>query len=178
MISSGYKGKIREVLPMGVRNCADLGTNFIKIVRRLMDNEDLMKLLYYTDKDPLSQPNLTNEQKMEYVYKKLVKFVPRVGPREVENPIVSIRMVSGREDASNNQFKNVAISVETFCPLEQWIIKGENLRPFAIMGEIQRSLNGKTIDGLGKMIGGDFDLQFLTDEISCYEQTFSLTSYD
>lgn len=46
------------------------------------------------------------------------------------------------------------------------------------MGEIQKSLNGKTIDGLGKMIGGDFDLQFLTDEISCYEQTFSLTSYD
>ena len=80
-------------------NKAFISENFSAIIK---NNEDLMKLLYYTDKDPLSQPNLTNEQKMEYVYKKLVKFVPRVGPREVENPIVSIRMVSGREDASNN----------------------------------------------------------------------------
>lgn len=163
---------------MGVRNCADLGSNFIKIVQRLMANEDLVKLLYYTDKDPLSHPNLTDEEKQQYVLEKLIKFVPRVGPREVEKPVVSIRMVAGREDSSNNQFKNVSISVESFCPLNQWAIKDENLRPFAIMGEIQKSLNGKTVNGLGKMVGGDFDLQFLTDEISCYEQIFSLTSYD
>ena len=46
------------------------------------------------------------------------------------------------------------------------------------MSEIQKSLNGKTIDGLGKMTGGDFDLNFLTEEISDYEQIFKLTSYD
>ena len=46
------------------------------------------------------------------------------------------------------------------------------------MGEIQESLNGKTINGLGKMTGGDFDLNFLSDEISCYVQSFSLISYE
>ena len=46
------------------------------------------------------------------------------------------------------------------------------------MGEIQKSLNDKKIEGLGKLTGGDFDLNFLTEEISDYEQTFSLTSYD
>ena len=60
----------------------------------------------------------------------------------------------------------------------QWIIKDTNLRPFAIMGEIQKSLNGKKIEGLGKLMGGDFSLNFLTEEISAYEQTFVLTSYD
>ena len=44
--------------------------------------------------------------------------------------------------------------------------------------EIQESLNGKTINGLGKMTGGDFDLNFLSDEISCYVQSFSLISYE
>ena len=62
--------------------------------------------------------------------------------------------------------------------MTQWIMKGTNLRPFAIMGEIQESLNGKKIKGLGKMVGGDFDLNFLTEEISAYEQTFVITSYD
>jgi hypothetical protein len=44
---------------MGVRNCEDLGVNAQKIIRRLMANQNLLKLLYYTGKDPLSQPDLT-----------------------------------------------------------------------------------------------------------------------
>ena len=46
------------------------------------------------------------------------------------------------------------------------------------MGEIQKSLDGKKIEGLGKMVGGDFALNFLTEEIGAYEQTFMLTTYD
>ena len=80
--------------------------------------------------------------------------------------------------ATNSEFKNVSISLETFVPMTQWVIKDTNLRPFAIMGEIQKSLNNKKIEGLGKLTGGDFDLNFLTEEISAYEQTFVLTSYD
>ena len=48
---------------MGVRNCKEIGENLQKIVRRLMANNNLVNLLYYTDKDPLSQPYLTEEQK-------------------------------------------------------------------------------------------------------------------
>jgi hypothetical protein len=46
---------------MGVRNCKELGENLQKIVRRLMANDNLVNLLYYSDKDPLSQPYLTDE---------------------------------------------------------------------------------------------------------------------
>lgn len=34
------------------------------------------------------------------------------------------------------------------------------------------------IEGLGKMSGGDFELNFLTEEISSYKQEFIITSYD
>jgi hypothetical protein len=46
------------------------------------------------------------------------------------------------------------------------------------MGEIQNSLNDKTVNGLGKIQGGDFDLVRLTDEMSAYRQIFSITEYD
>jgi len=46
------------------------------------------------------------------------------------------------------------------------------------MGEIHKSLNGKVIDGLGKIVGGDFQINFLTDEIGCYEVAYFITSYD
>lgn len=69
----------------------------------------------------------------------------------------------------NGEFKNVKILVDVFVPLTQWFIQDTNLRPFAILGEIQSSLDNKTINGLGKISGGDFDLNFVTDESICYQ---------
>lgn len=161
-----------------VRNCKDIGVNLQKIMKRLMSNDDLIKLLYYTDKDPLSNQNLTEEQKEKEVFEKLIKIVPRIGPKETAQSIVAIRVVSGTKNRENTEFKDVIISIEVFVPLTQWIIKGTNLRPFAILGEIEKSLNGKVIEGLGRMKGGDFELNFITDEISNYTQEFLITSYD
>ena len=163
---------------MNVRNCTDIGVNAQYIVKRLLANQNLLKLLYYTDKDPLSHDDLTPEQIQDEIFNKLVKIVPRVGPKETAHSIIAIRIARARVLASNSEFKNVSISIEVFVPMTQWIIKDTNLRPFAIMGEVQKSLNGKKIEGLGKLTGGDFSLNFLTEEISAYEQTFVLTSYD
>ena len=147
-------------------------------MHNILANQNLLKLLYYTDKDPLSHDDLTQDQIQDEIFEKLVKIVPRVGPKETAHSIIAIRIARARGLASNSEFKNVNISVEVFVPMTQWIIKDTNLRPFAIMGEVQKSLNGQKIEGLGKLTGGDFSLNFLTEEISAYEQTFVLTSYD
>jgi hypothetical protein len=154
---------------MGVRNCREIGENLQKIVKRLMANDNLVKLLYYTDKNPLSQPSLTQEQKQKEIFEKLIKVVPRIGPKETAHSMVAIRVTNGSKLGSNTEFRNVKISIEVFVPLTQWIIKDTNLRPFAILGEIEESLEGKTVNGLGKLEGGDFDLSFLTEEIGVYE---------
>jgi hypothetical protein len=143
-----------------------------------MANDNLVNLLYYTDKDTLNQPHLTDEQKKQEVFEKLIKIIPRIGPKEDAKSILSIRVVNGSKMNSNTEYRGVKISIEIFVPLTQWIIKDTNLRPFAILGEIEESLDGKTINGLGKMQGGDFDLNFLTEEIGAYEQTFWITSYE
>lgn len=149
-------------------------------MNRLMANDKLVNLLYYTGQDPYNSTPLTQEEKKEHIFEKLIKIVPRVGPKETANSLIAIRVIHGIRNPQNGEFKNVKIGIEIFVPLTQWFIKDENsnLRPFAIMGEIQESLDGKKINGLGKMEGGDFQLNFLTEEICCYEQTFSLISYD
>ena len=143
-----------------------------------MQNDNLVKLLYYTDKDPLSNKNLTEEQKESEIFEKLIKIVPRIGPKETASSIIALRVITGKKNQDNSEFKDVLISVEVFVPLTQWIINGTNLRPFAILGEIEESLDGKMIEGLGKMSGGNFELNFLTEEISSYKQEFIITSYD
>lgn len=163
---------------MGVRNCRELGENLQKIVQRLMANDKLVNLLYYTDKDPLNQRYLTQEEKKELIFEKLIKMVPRIGPKEDAKSVIVIKAVRANKLSSNTEFKDVKIQVEIFVPLTQWFIKDSNLRPYLIMGEIEESLNGKTVNGLGKMIGGDFDTNFFTEEASAFEQTFWITSYE
>ena len=121
-----------------------------------MTNQKLLKLLYYTDKDPYSGADLTSEQIHSEIYEKLIKITPRIGPKETAASIIVIKVNSGISNSGNDEFRDFVINVELFVPLTQWLIKDSNLRPFAIMGEIHKSLNNKTIDGLGKMVGGNF----------------------
>lgn len=161
-----------------IRNLGELGPNLQKIMTRLMSNQNLLKLLFYTEKDPLSKTDLTQEQIENEVYEKLIKIVPRVGPKETAKSLISLRATRGTLNSENNEFRNILLNIEVFVPLTQWFIKDKNLRPFAIMGEIQNSLSGKRINGLGTITGGDFSINFLTEEISCYEMTFSIIEYD
>lgn len=163
---------------MGVRNCGELGTSLQKIINRLLANDNLVNLLYYSDKDPLNSPPLTKEEKQEKVFGELIRIIPRVGPKEDAKSLITLRVVKGAKLSTNSEFKSVRIQIEIFVPMTQWFIKNSNLRPFAIMGEIENSLDGKNINGLGKMVGGDFDLNYFTDEMCSYEQTFWITEFE
>lgn len=163
---------------MGVRNCSELGTNLQKIINRLVANDDLVKLLYHENDNPLEDISLTKEQKQKEVFEKLIKTVPRVGTKDTAKSIVVVYVQRAAKIPGNKEFKNVRILVDVIVPLTQWYIKDANLRPFAILGRIQESLDDKTINGLGKISGGDFELNFVTDDVICYQQTFEITEYD
>ena len=127
---------------MAVRNCSEIGENLQKIVRSLMKNEDLIKYLYYTDKDPLSHENLTDEQKQKEIFQKLIKIVPVIGPKETAHSIISIRVTNGTTNLENSEFRDVLLSIEIFVPVTQWILKSDNLRPFLKMSRKGRKILG------------------------------------
>lgn len=160
------------------RELQNLGENLQLIVTRLCENQNLLKLLYYSDKDPISQTDLTSEQIKTEIFEKLIKIIPKVGPYESAQSLVAMRVIRGDENLVNEEFLNITFGFEIFVPLTQWIVKSSSLRPFLIMSEIIKSLRGKTINGLGKMVGGNFALNFLTEEMSCYELTFKIVTYD
>lgn len=162
---------------MGARNCQELGINLQKICSRLLTNDNLVKLLYYADLDPLDKTALTAEQKQK-IFNDLICVIPKVGTRTDSKSVIAVYIPRAAGLSGNSEYKTVTIAIDVFVPMTQWIIKDSNLRPFAIMGEIQNSLNGKTINGLGKIKGGDFELVLLTDEMSSYRQMFTITEYE
>ena len=201
---------------MSVRNCAEIGPILQEVISRLLANNELCRLIYFTDRNPIEEPKYIQElERYEYleevlgrqlkiskkleettqeycdrvsaewsrikkkeIYEKLIKVVPRVGPKEFDNSVVVVRVARGSKNPDNSQFRDLSIYIESFVPLTQWLVNDENLRPFLIMGEIQKSLDGKRMNQIGKMIGGDFELQVLTEEVSCYEQEFAITTYE
>lgn len=162
---------------MGARNCEELGLNLQKIVGRLVSNDDLVRLLYYTDENPLGHPALNQAEKEKQIFEKLIKTVPRVGTKDTEKSVVVVYVQRASKIAGNKEFKNVRILVDVIVPLTQWYIQGSNLRPFAILGQVQKSLDEKTVNGLGKISGGDFEINFVTDDVICYQQVFEITEY-
>ena len=163
---------------MGVRNCAELGENLQKIVKRLLANDELIKLLYYEQDDPMGQPVLSMEMKEQEVFEKLIKTVPRVGTKDTAKSIIVVYVQKAGKLSGNKEFRNVKILVDVIVPLTQWYIRDTNFRPFAILGQVQSSLDDKTVNGLGKISGGDFELNFVTDDVICYQQVYEITEYD
>lgn len=162
---------------MSVRNCGELGENLQKIVSRLLQNDNLVKLLYYDNSDPLNSAVLSKEEKQTEIYGKQLRIVPRRVEDDTNKSTVFIYVARGRKFSGNTEFVGIDFMVDVVTPLEAWVIKDSNLRPFAILGEIQKSLEGKTINGLGKVQGGNFELTAVTNKISIYSQTFSITEY-
>ena len=107
---------------MSIRNCAELGENLQYIIKRLFANQDLLKLLYYTDKDPLNHEDLTQEQIQNEIFEKLVKIVPRVGPKETAHSIVAVRVARGQVETQHNEFRNIRMGLEVLVQLSQWIL--------------------------------------------------------
>jgi hypothetical protein len=153
---------------MSVRNCGELGKNLQKIINRLMANDNLVNLLYYEGRDPLGEEKLTQDTKNREIFNKLIKVIPHYQEDENNKSVLIAYIQSGNKIGGNSEFKTVRITIDIIVPLECWMIKDSNLRPFAILGEVQNSLEGKTINGLGKIAGGDFELTRLTDKTSIY----------
>lgn len=160
-----------------IRNLNELGLVMQKIVKRLSVNQNLLKLLYYTDKDPFSQPDISEETYQREIFDKLIRVIPKVEAQEVANSILVLKIESGGVNSVNEEFLNIRGRIEIFIPLTQWKIKDSNLRPFSLLGEVQNTLNGKVVDGVGQLRCSDFELILLTDEISAYGLSFEFLQY-
>ena len=95
---------------MGVRNCAELGENLQIIVKALCANQKLLKYLYYSDKDPLNHPDLEWNVIQEEIINKLIKVIPKVGPKENSQSIIVIRVAGGSKLSENSEFKLISLA--------------------------------------------------------------------
>ena len=163
-----------------VRFLQEMGPNLIKMMKRLLANHNLLRLLVYTDKDPLAEDKENVTAKDAYMQgdNGVVRIIPIIGAKDNSTSIITLRVLKGIPSMDNPEFLDIYFSIEVFVPNEQWIIKGDNLRPYSIMGEIQKSLEGKNINGLGTIRGSGFSVNFFTEEMSAFIMNYKITQFN
>lgn len=154
------------------------GRNLVKIAKRLAKNQNLVKLLMNTDLDPLNEkthPDMIDGMKL---LNKNIRFVPLmlIDDQKTTSKLVLL-YDEGEINSYNSDNENMSLLINIYCPFEEWLIKGDNLRPFAIMAEVRKNLQGARINGLGELQYLGFNISTLTEEMGSYTMRFSINAF-
>ena len=132
------------------------------IMDKMFKNERLKRLLYYTTKDALNKPNITEDQMYEMIGKN-IKTVPKL---YVDGSVLNYIIISfdNFTPSSNPEFRDNVIDFDIICHFDQWQLQDFALRPYKIAAEIDSMFNGKHLTGIGEVEFLGANQMILTDE--------------
>ena len=160
---------------MGIRNSKELGSNLFTIAKKLLENQRLCQLLVNSDTNPFEK---TVENSFSLLNNN-IRVVPKIDEDEFKRDSkLALLFPYGTVNEENDEFKGLTFKVLVYTTLDTWIVNDENLRPFLIMSEIEKSLKNKRMNGIGVLRYKDFELTTLTDKISCYAMEFYIDVFN
>ena len=125
------------------------------IVDKMLSNERLKKLLFYTTKDAYKKPNLSEEETLS-LFGKQIKIVPKLYVDPNIQAYINIIFDNFVPNGTNPEFRDNIISFDIVCHHDQWQLQDFQLRPYRIAAEIDQMLDKKHLTGIGKLyfLGG------------------------
>ena len=134
------------------------------LVDKFLSNERLKKLLFYTTKDALEKPQLSEEESIS-LFGKQIKLVPKL---YVDNSVLTYVIISFDNflPSTNPEFRDNLIEFDIICHFDQWQLKDYNLRPYRIAAEIDSMLDKRKLTGIGKIEFLGAKQIILTDEFA------------
>lgn len=134
------------------------------VVDYLFKNNKLKKLLYYTTKDCLTQPNLTDDETLS-MFGKQIKMIPKL---QVDGEVLNYIIVSfdNFTPNENTEFRDNIIEFDIICHFDQWQMNDFQLRPYRIAAELDTMFNDKHLTGIGTLKFLGANQMILTDEFA------------
>lgn len=141
------------------------------IIDKMMSNERLKKLLFYTSRDALKRPKITAEESVSLLGTH-IRNVPKLYVDSDVRAYVVIHFNGFTPNFTNPEFRDNMITFEIMCHIDQWQLEDFQLRPFRIAAEIDQMFNNKHLTGIGKLdfISGQYTN--FTDEFAGFELNY------
>ena len=134
------------------------------IVNKMFKNERLKRLLYYTSKDALNRPNITEDQALELIGNN-IKIVPKM---YVDGSVLNYIIINFKNftPSNNPEFRDNIIEFDIICHFDQWQLEDFALRPYKIAAEIDSMFNNTHLTGIGELQFVGATQTVLTDEFA------------
>ena len=120
-------------------------------------------MLYYTTKDCMNRPNLTEDETIS-LFGNQIKIIPKL---YVDNSVLNYIIISFdnfSQNATNPEFSDNIIEFDIICHFDQWQMKDFALRPYKIAPEIDSMFNDEHLTGIGTLKFLGANQMILTDE--------------
>ena len=132
------------------------------IVNMIMKNDRLKKMLFYTSRDCLDKPNVTEDDTFE-MFGKQIKIVPKL---YVDSSVLNYIIISfdNFTPSGNPEFRDNIIEFDIICHFDQWHMKDFALRPYKIAAELDTMFNEQHLTGIGTLQFLGANQMILTDE--------------
>jgi len=124
--------------------------DFAIIVKKILEDDKLKKLLFYNTKDCLSKPNLTEEETFSLIGKQ-VRIVPKVEFEDENLTYLILSFDNFSPNMTNPHYRDNILIIDILCNFDQWDLGDFKLRPYQIASRLDVKLNEQHLTGIGTL---------------------------
>lgn len=128
---------------------ATVEKDFEIILERFLSNQNLLKLLYYTDADCLSKEDITSADDLIAISDQNIRITPYFDIPENKGSFIILTFDDFSPNATNPAYMDNFIVIDILCPKGTWSMNDYMQRPFRIMHEVQKLLDKQKLNGIG-----------------------------
>ena len=155
-----------------------MGTNAFNIANKLMQNQNLCRLLKYQVREPFDKEKYPDVDGVELLNKQIM-IVPKIFDDSTEKTSYVVAIFSNFvTNALNPDFKISTIRFDVACPYDEWVLNGRSLRPYLMMQEIDTMFNQAQMEGIGTLEFVRADGLVLTPQIGGYSMLYRINEFN
>lgn len=121
------------------------------LMKRLLSNKNLLKLIYYSSPDWKEKPDLGAAEMKSLFSNKQISLVPTVELNDDKLTYVRISYNDFAPNLSNPYYRDHDLIIKIYCHYEDWDLGDYELLPYRIAGEIDSMLQGSHLSGIGEV---------------------------
>lgn len=143
-----------------------------RVASLLSKDQELARLLTIMDNDPLSDKHPDVDWLKDLSYRKYINGTPLAIADDIKQGQINI-MATNAYVGPNDEFTNVLLQFDVWCPIDRWEMNSLMIRPIAIGERIYSLCNNQRVSGVGKLLFTQFEL--LTIDASISKHAFLFT---
>ena len=138
--------------------------DFSLIVKNILEDVELKKILYYNVTDYNAKENLTDEQSFSLIGNQ-VRYIPKLDIDPLLKTYIIIGFDNFFENVENPEFRDNTITFDVICDYDIWNLGNFRLRPYRIAGLLDSMIRDNRLSGLGETQFINGKMLYLSNEV-------------